>query len=118
AEILDQHIGTRDQLPGKGKPLGRLHVELQAFLVAVERRKKPRPRTRQPPCVVALAYRLDLDDVGAEITKHETAAWTHHHVGELNNTHASERKRRGHQRALPAAAGVKPLGRPAAGTWP
>ena len=120
AKVLDQHVGARDQLLGECDPLGRLDVELEASLVAIERRKEAGAGARQPPCVVALAHGLDLDHVGAEIAEDQPAARAHHHVGEFDDADARKRKLgwRHRHAALPAAAGVKPLGRPAAGTWP
>ena len=68
-EILDQHVGLLDEALEHGAPFGRLQVERQAALVAMQV-LEIRRRARGPPgesVALERRRRLDLDDVGAPI---------------------------------------------------
>ena len=96
-EVLDQHVGLRQQPPRDPQPLPALQVERQAALVAVQHGEEPGPRALQPPRVVAaglprLVRWLDLDDVGAQIRQRQAAGRAHHHVHELDDAQPPQRR--------------------------
>src|SRR5438477_2046436 len=75
-----------------------LQIHRQAALVAVEGGKKPGPKPAETAGMVALRRRLDLDDVGAELGKHQPGGRAHDRMAELQDSYAGERRRR-HQAA-------------------
>jgi hypothetical protein len=70
---------------------GALHVNGQAFLVAVEQRVEPCPTAQQLACTVP-GQRLDLDDLGAQVGQHHAAGRAHDHVREFDDTDALQGK--------------------------
>ena len=66
--VLDQHVGGRRQLLEDGDALGRLEVERDAALVAVQVEEVGAVRATPPIASSSpLLRHLDLDDVGAPI---------------------------------------------------
>ena len=110
---------------------GRLQVERDALLVAVEHREEAGAGAEQPARAVAVD-RLDLDHFGAQVGEHHAAGRAHHHVGELDDADAGVGQgmivRTPHGAAPTApfwlcALGAlpsrwKPFGRPASGVMP
>ena len=88
-EVLHQHVGLLDQLLEHRAPRGRLVVERDAFLVAVdaqEVRALGTDKRRAPVArVVALAGLFNLDDARAEIAQHHGAVRAREHTGEIQN---------------------------------
>src|ERR1044071_4142802 len=92
-EVLREDVRGTQQFEDDLPALGLLKIDRQTFLVAVEHRKEARPRMLETARVVAF-QRLDLDDLGAEVREHQAARGPHHHVRELDDPHAFERKHR------------------------
>ena len=95
AEVFNDHVGTGDQLQYQFATFSRLEVDGDAFFVAVIGREESRTRCRQLARVIAVE-RFDLDHFGAEVGEHQTAGRAHHHMAELDDTDALERKLFGH----------------------
>jgi hypothetical protein len=83
-EVLAHHVGGGDQPEHRFLALWRVQVQRQAFLVAVEQRKKAGARAEQAARVVALG-RLDLDHLRAQVAQHHAAGRAHDHVGEFDD---------------------------------
>ena len=88
AKIFDEDIGIVDQAQYEPAAVIGLKVHAQAALVAVVHGEVTGPGAREAARVVTLDG-LDLDDVGAEISKDEARRGPHDHVGEFNNPHPS-----------------------------
>jgi hypothetical protein len=93
-EVLCHDVGRQRQPARRGGTLGRLQVDADALLVAVEQREEAGAGTEQPARVVAV-HRLDLDDLGAEVGQHHAAGRPHHHVRELDHPQPGQRLRDG-----------------------
>ena len=78
-EALHDDVGVRGQLPEDRLALGGLHVEGHAALVAVDEGEGG-PPLRLGVAGLAVAGRLDLEDVGAHVGEH--------HAGHLRRRHA------------------------------
>jgi hypothetical protein len=78
-EILDQHVGGSDQLPGERLSTRVLEVERQAALVAVDAEivgaLTVQPGRSPLARIVAADGMLDLDHVGSQICKQHGAVW-------------------------------------------
>ena len=92
AEILDQRIGVAHQVLRHRQPLGRLHVDADAALVAVEIGEEPGGEAVQPAGAIAVRRGLDADHVGAKIGQHDAAGRSHHSVAELEHGQIGERQ--------------------------
>ena len=75
-EVLDQHVRGLDQPPERVGAVGRLQIERDALLAAVQREKEAagafderRPGAR----VVAVLRLFDLQDLGAHVAEHHRA---------------------------------------------
>src|SRR5258708_39382933 len=73
-EILDDDVAAVGEAMDEAEPVRVLDVDRDAALVAVEIAEEPGGEPRQPPRRVAVGGGLDLDDVGAEIGKHQPRA--------------------------------------------
>ena len=107
AEILEHDVALADDPQRRGPSRGRVDVEDDALLVAVERAEEADAEAGQVACLVA-SRRLDLDHFGAQVREDHAAGRAHDHVRELDDAHSVEGKRlRGavrHARALRIAA--------------
>ena len=66
AEILQQHIRLRNQVPRHRKTFRRFQINTNRPLIPIKIRKKPRRETTQFARPIALR-RLHMNDIGAEI---------------------------------------------------
>ena len=62
-----------------------LQIHRQAALVAVEGGEKPGAKAAEAAGMVAFRRRLDLDDVGAELGKHQSRGRPHDRMAELQD---------------------------------
>jgi hypothetical protein len=79
-----------------------LQIHSKVALVAVEGGEKPGAKTTETAGMIALRRGLDLDDIGAELGRHQPGGRPHHRMAELQDFNASERCRQwdlGHQAA-------------------
>ena len=92
-EVLEEHVAlARERLKDLAS-LGRLEVQGDALLVAVDRHEVRRlalDERRPAARVVALAGLLDLDDLGAHVTEHHGAEGTGEDAGEVENADTGE----------------------------
>ena len=88
-EVLDQHVGLADQLLHDRLAFGRLGVQLQRPLVAVEHREIQRVQTGDVTQLitrdVSNAYPLDFQYIGAEPRQQLRTCWSSLHAGEVDN---------------------------------
>ena len=91
-EVLGHHVGAGGQAARYLGAFGLVQVNRNAFLVAVEHRKKPGACTQQVARAVALNG-LDLDHFGAQVRQHHAAGGAHHHVGKFHHTQACQGQR-------------------------
>src|SRR6266436_4062082 len=70
-----------------------LQIHRQAALIAVEGGEKTCPKAAETAGMVALRRRLDLDDIGAELGKHQPGGRSHHRMAELPHSYAIKRCR-------------------------
>src|SRR5215831_7615850 len=121
-EALHEDVGPADQAVQDLEPTGRLQVERQAFLVAIqgdERGALATPVGRGPgPGVVPTPGPLDLDDLGAHVSEGLRAERTRHVLGQIGDDDALQRVRHAREsitgaafknRGLPAASGTSTL---------
>jgi hypothetical protein len=94
-EVIDQHVGIRDQLLQYLLALGARHVERDRALVSVgaEEISRLAGRERRAPAagVVARARRLDLDHVGAHVAEHHCAQGSREDAREIHHTRPGHR---------------------------
>ncbi len=94
AEVLDQHVGVAHHPQQHLLALGRLQVERDRALVAVQhqegRRHAVDARIAIAARIVAAVGLLDLDHVGAEVGQHHAAGRAGHDLGQLEHAHAGE----------------------------
>jgi len=90
-EVFDEHVGAVDQRQHRLSALGRVEVDGDALLVAVEGTEEPRPRPEQPACAVTTGG-LDLDHFGTQVAKDHAAGGAHDHVRNLDDTNAVQRE--------------------------
>ena len=76
------------------QPLGRLHVDADAALVAVEIGEESGGEAVQPARAIAVRRGLDADHIGAEIGQHHAAGRPHHGVAEFEHGQIGERQDR------------------------
>ena len=93
-EVLDQHVGRLQQLHQHRPALGRIGVERQALLVAVEVAEEAGAEAAQLARAVAVD-RLDLDHLGAEIGQDHAAGRSEDGVGEFDDADAFEGRFKG-----------------------
>src|SRR2546428_5676426 len=88
-EVLDQHVGVADQRLQDRLAFGRLGVQLQRPLVAVEHREIQRVQigdvTQLIARDVANAWPLDLQYIGAEPRQQLRTRWSSLHAGEVDD---------------------------------
>src|SRR6266478_915224 len=93
-EVLDQYVGLADQLLQDRLAFGRLGVQLQRPLVAVEHREIQRVHigdvTQLMARDVSNAWPLDFQDIGAEPRQQLRTRWSSLHAGEVDNFDAFE----------------------------
>ena len=90
-EVLADDVGGGNQAQHGLQAFGRLQVQRQTFLVAVEHREKARARADELArgiALAAVANRFDLDDFGTQVGQHHAAGRAHHHVRELDHAQA------------------------------
>ena len=92
-EILDHHVGFLDQPLERGQPFGRLQVERDAALVAMQV-LKVRSFARAAHRLFGVRRRFDLDDVGAPVGKLAHAGRPGAHARQIEHGKARERLRR------------------------
>ena len=90
-EILDHHVGRLQQLHQHRPALGRIGVEREALLVAIEVAEEAAAEAAQLARAIAVD-RLDLDHLGAEIGQDHAAGRPEDGVGELDDADAFERR--------------------------
>ena len=88
-EVLDHHVGRLQQLHQHRPALGRVGIEREALLVAVEVAEEAAAEALQLARAVAVD-RLDLDHLGAEVGQDHAAGRTEDGVGELDDADALE----------------------------
>ena len=88
-EILDQHIGLFEQLHQDLTALGRIGIERQALLVAIEVAEEAGAEAAQLARAVAVD-RLDLDHLGPEVGQDHAAGRPQDRVGEFDDADALE----------------------------
>jgi hypothetical protein len=93
-EVLDQHVGGRDQAPKHLRAARRLQVEDDPTLVAVHHQERRRlvadlGRDRMAR-IVAIGRFLDLDHIRAHVGQHERAGRPRHHVREVDDLQTSQ----------------------------
>jgi hypothetical protein len=93
-EVLDQRVGRLQQLHEDRAAFGRVCVERQALLVAVEVAEETGAEAAQPPRLVAVD-RLDLDHLGPEIGQDHAAGRAEDGVRHLDDANAGKRRRDG-----------------------
>ena len=104
-EVLGQDVGPRDQVADELLAVGGPEVDGDAALVAG--RDRPPQRVAAPLGVaplaqhVALAGRLDLDDLRAEVAEHLRAEGTRDHLSQFDDPDAGERSRHAIQLCCP-----------------
>src|SRR5262245_33297339 len=96
AEVFGNDIGLSDQAARDVLALGRLQIDDDAALVAVEQQKEIAVgrivrRRPQPPRPVAVRRPLDLDHIGAEPGQHLGAGRASLVVGKVDDANAFER---------------------------
>src|SRR5690606_39005823 len=84
-EVLDQHVGAREQAFHRREPAWVLHVDDDALLVAVEVRVVAHPEAEQVARRIALRRGLDADDLGPEVRQHHAGGGPEHRLGELEH---------------------------------
>src|SRR5438093_3405397 len=88
-EILDQHVGLADKLLHDRLAFGRLGVQLQRPLVAVELREIQRVQIGDIPQLmarnVANAWPRDFHYIGAEPRQHLATCWSSLYAGKIDN---------------------------------
>jgi hypothetical protein len=116
AEVLQHHVGGREQPVEDLAALVGLEVDRDALLVAVVERKVAGPEPLEPPRRIAVRGRLDPDHLGAEVCHHEPRRRPHHRMAEVDDADAGQRPRRrlalGHRtNALPCISrrAVRPI---------
>ena len=90
-EILDHHVGRLQELHQDRPALGRIGVERQALLVAVEVAEEAGAEAAQLPRAVAVD-RFDLDHLGAEVGQDHAAGRAEDGVREFDDADAFERR--------------------------
>jgi hypothetical protein len=100
AHVFDHDIRAVDQVEEKGASLWVLQVQFDALLVAIQRHEVRRLVIveRRSPLArhVAAARGLDLDDLGAVVSKHGRRERAGERVGEIDDRQPLE----GHRSAL------------------
>ena len=95
AEVLDHHVGLRQQLLDHIERARPLEVDGHAFLVAVHAQEVRAlvAEERRPPAagVVTAAGMFQLDDAGAEVAERHGAVRTREHPGEVEHGEAVKR---------------------------
>jgi len=100
-EVVDHHVRACDQAQEERPAFRRaLEVDRDRALVAVEEVEVGRGAGRHVPRLVAVAGALHLDDVGAQIGQEEPRRGPRDDVAELEDAHALERKRGGHDAGI------------------
>src|SRR5712692_3599841 len=88
-EVLDQHVGLADQLLQDRLAFGRLGVQLQRPLVAVEHREIQRVQIGDVTQLIARdvsnAWPLDFQYIGAEPRQQLRTRWSSLHAREVDN---------------------------------
>jgi hypothetical protein len=88
-EVLEHDIALADQLRCGGAPLGRLDIEDDALLVAIEGAEKTDAQAGQRSRLVA-ARRLDLDDLRAHAGQQARYSGGGGHAGKVQDTKARQ----------------------------
>ena len=96
--VLHQDVGAANELVEDLAARGALQVDFDAALVAVERQEAAAVRaleakTHRTARLVALAGRLDLDDVGAHVAEQHAAERPRHHLADVEDLEMRKRKR-------------------------
>jgi hypothetical protein len=91
-EALHEHVGAANEPVQDLEPAGRLEVEGEALLVAIQRDESsalPAPVGRSPgPRVIAAAGPLDLDNLGPHVSKGLGTERSGHVLGQIGNDDA------------------------------
>ena len=90
AEIFDQHVRRRDQLPGDGKAVRLLQVERQTYLVAVEEGEVAGSKALQCSGGIA-ADRLQADNLCTEVRQNQAGGRPHDGVAEIDDAQSGKR---------------------------
>jgi hypothetical protein len=100
-EVVDDHVRARDQAQEEGPAVRRaLQIDRDRALVAVQEVEVGRGARRHAPRLVALAGSLHLDHVGAQVGQEQPRRRARDDVAELEDAHACERKRGGHDAGI------------------
>src|SRR5262249_18526905 len=95
ATVLDQHVEGRHQASDDLARPGRLQVERQALLVAVEREERDALAVEEVrpllAVLVALAGTLDFDDFSSEVAEEHRAVGPRHVLREVEHPQAGQR---------------------------
>src|ERR1700733_14609407 len=95
AEGLNHNAGVLDQIEGNLAIVRLCHVQGDAALVAIHRRKIDTGflvvRWIEPP-IIADARLLDLDDIGTEVAQNLGTPGPWQKTGKIDDTHAVQRK--------------------------
>ncbi len=93
-EVLRHHIGILQQPVRDLAARGRLEVQGNAPLAAIEIDERARDMPGEPPGPVAFRRRLDLDHVRPEIRQHQAAARSHDDMAEFDDLDSLQRQAR------------------------
>lgn len=99
-EVLYHHVDRSAQPRRHRLSTALVQIERQAFLVAVEQRKKPRAGPEQLPSAIT-AQGLHLDHFGTKIGQDHAAGRPHDHVAKFDHPQTAQgqcRRRIGHGR--------------------
>ena len=108
AESLDDHVGAGGELLEERLALGRLHVQRQRALVAVD---VDEGRAALPVRILlSVRWRLDLEDIGAHIREHHPGHFRRWHAGQLQNLDAVKNSHRLLLRGCPLTLPSPPVG--------
>ncbi len=100
-EVVDHHVRARDQAQEERPAVGRaLQIDRDRALVAVEEVEVGRGARRHAARLVAFARTLHLDHVGAQVGQQQPRRGPRDDVAELEDAHALERKRGGHDAGI------------------
>ncbi len=100
-EVVDHDVGAGDQPQEEGPTIRRaLQVDRDRALVAVQEVEVGRGAGRHAPRLVALAGPLNLDHVGTQVGQQQARRGPRDDVAELEDAHALERKRGGHDAGI------------------
>ena len=85
--VLDHGVGSRHKSMQQIAAFGRLEIDGEAALVAIEGWEEARAKADQPARRVTIR-RLDLDHIGTEIGKDQACGRTHNSMAEFQHANA------------------------------